>query len=174
MLSKVIIAFSITLFLFVVFEVGYIFFYKSSNTTSAPSQVKEVVNPQQISGQKQNPNQARNNYWIDIISSSLSVNKYEGIITSIINTPGQSRQVNYQEAIGLKPLNPSGRTDPMRLFLIRQQDLAVLKVYDSTSESKKEIKFSDLKIGDKIRIEEDLDMMKDPSSNRVRLDITKI
>ena len=165
----------IALALLVVAEVAYLVFYKDfANQSVQPlSQVISGPTPTLTQPQIRDLSTERIDYWGSIMLSSTTTNEYEGLITRVLNTPGKRIDIAYVKGLDLKAVNSSS-IGGVKNFLVRKQDLPVTKVYESDAGQTKEIEFSQLRIGDRVKIKEVIDLKKPFSDNRLEIRITKI
>jgi len=174
MLNKILIAVFAALLIFIIIEAFYLFIYKkpSENKISQSVVQTNVPSPTLTEKDRINLNASRIDYWGDIMRTSTATNEFEGILVSVIDKPGVRLGIPYIWGIQVKSVNPAN-DNGSKAFIIRESDLPITKVYDESSGSKKEISFKELKTDDKVKITEVVDLLKEYSNNRTKVEIIK-
>ena len=107
------------------------------------------------------------NFNSNVLTSSVVTVNYQGVVFKILKTPNVAGTVKYEEGLQIRATNNLGNPN---YLLIRDVDLPKLNVYDPDGS---QIDFTDLKEGDKIKVTEKIDMLKDDLNNKLSIDIMK-
>ncbi|OGH16120.1 MAG: hypothetical protein A3C30_03000 [Candidatus Levybacteria bacterium RIFCSPHIGHO2_02_FULL_40_18] len=168
MLTRIIIAVSITLFILTIIEVGYLFLYQPSSKEAARQNQVSRVSSSDINYSVLNYLNANK----DILASSVVKSEYRGIVKEALGTPGIKGRLEYEKGLFISPVG--GKSGSGIYMLFRKTDLEALKIYKKILGVNIPMIFSDLKPGDELIIEETIDLFADPSYNRLEIEIIKL
>jgi hypothetical protein len=170
MLNRILIALPITLVILMLVVVFYLFFYKPAPQAMVVTTGEESTGSQQavLSSNVLNYLSATG----DILVSSKVTNEFSGVLTEVLDRPGVRKFIVYEKALGLRSVGEgSGGTN---YLLFRKNDVGAIKVYEPFLGVNKQMEFADLKVGDRVKIKEIIDLLADPSYNRLEIEITKL
>lgn len=180
--SKILKIIFVVLLIVTAAELYYFFLYqpKSVNKSGPITNQPPSPTPQTISSEKNqfiNENQAVNTntvnnlflYKKSILSSSIINNKYEGEIVFINKNGGflKTEQFKYNLEIKIK-----SDSEEFNTFYYNENEVKQIKVFNLKNNQKEPSNINELKIGDKIVIEESLNLLKDPNNNLEKLEIS--
>lgn len=153
------------LFIVLLGELGYIFYSSSQNKTPLNEQPVPTLTQEEatlVKETKENPTQAISSNMLEalakanqgvLISSFLQIT-YQGNITELVVDP---------TGMNIRITGPNGKSN--KFYYSPQQLSKVTVVSKKPLENERTINASDLKIGDLIRIEGTMDMLKEVDSS---------
>ncbi len=176
--SKILKIIFVVLLIITAAELFYFFIYQPKSVNKSSSTTNQFPSltptPQSVSSEE---NQAVNSttvnnlflYKKSILSSSIINNKYEGEIVFINKNGGflKTEQFKYDLEIKIK-----SDLNEFNSFYYNENEVKQIKVFKLNNNQKESSDINELKIGDKIVIEESLNLLKDPNNNLEKLEIS--
>ena len=156
-------------------ELYYFFFYQpSKNNVINKKPIVSLPTPSSTTLLNENPAVDKNTvnnlflYKKSILSSSIINNKYEGEIVFINKNGGflKTEQFKYDLEIKIK-----SDSEEFNSFYYNENEVKQIKVFNLKNNQKESSDINELKIGDKVIIEESLNLLKDPNNNLEKLEI---
>jgi hypothetical protein len=174
MLNKVLVPIFIALCVVVVIEVGYLVIYKSHLLPGNLALNKAMVVPSGAPLFRGAVVAFFKPFEGGILKSAVVTANLEGRVVEVINEPGVEAVLQYEKGLLISPLNQPSTPKNTRSVFFRKTDIPVVKVYEKFLVFRKEIKLEELRVGDSVRLSIDIDLMKDPLYNRLKIDIEKL
>lgn len=100
----------------------------------------------------------------NIIKSSYLINEYEGEIIDLNITGGYSKSANFEYAFFIRIKNGENSNS----FYFSKDELEKIKIYNNKNQ---ELTFEDLKIDQKVKIEDKKDLLVDIKNNTISFNI---
>ncbi|HVZ11816.1 MAG TPA: hypothetical protein VG965_02195 [Patescibacteria group bacterium] len=149
------------------FEVYYLYIYKTDSGTRYATQKPSIKKPQSNSAVSTGITNYIASFDKNILKKSEISNEIEGKIAKVLDAPGVMNQFQYEKGLAIARSNGQS---VVNYYFLRKSDIPKLKVVQNGQN----IQFSDLKIGDTIKIEETMDLLAAPGSNRESVEIDKL
>ncbi len=174
-IQKILTFIFITLLAVTVFEIGYLFLYRPIRSANLQNSNPPTVSQSQPQTVEAEDNQAISENNIDLIkklkagalvSAILNIQE-QGEIVDVSKESGNRGDLAYEAILRFKDKN-----GVVSSFYYSANDLKNMKVFENNS--RKTIRFEDLKPGDKVTVKNVVDLTKDVNSNVLEIEINRI